>query len=135
MSTNEHSISLIFHCVIYISGKDCFVDVDHKEISWEIRRLALTMAKYLEDRMFESQSRSGKSQKSLYQIDAVLTQIVSSLAKLHRATMRNWHEMLHIIGNFAYTQETSLDEILEKGETRGKFPPFQDLFHAHCAQM
>ena len=111
------------------------MDVDHKEISWEIRRLALTMAKYLEDRMFESQSRSGKSQKSLYQIDAVLTQIVSSLAKLHRATMRNWHEMLHIIGNFAYTQETSLDEILEKGETRGKFRPFQDLFHAHCAQM
>ena len=32
-------------------GQDCFQDVNHKRLSWDLRKLALSMAKYLEDRM------------------------------------------------------------------------------------
>jgi hypothetical protein len=36
-----------------------------------------------------------------FKTDAVLTQIVSNMAKLHRAVLRNWHHILIMVGNFA----------------------------------
>ena len=54
----------------------------------------------------------------MYQTDAILTQVVSLLAKLHRVTLRNWHETLAVIGNFAYTQDTAIDDLIEKGKKK-----------------
>ena len=79
----------------------------------------MSMAKYVEDRMFEHESGGGvdccnQNQKLRYQTDAILTQMVSLLAKMHRATLRNWNQILMVIGNFAYTQESGIDDLLHK---------------------
>ena len=80
----------------------------------------MSMAKYVEDRMLEHENPSSgddccnQNQKLRYQTDAILTQMVSLLAKMHRATLRNWNQILMVIGNFAYTQESGIDDLLHK---------------------
>ena len=80
--------------------------------------LALSMAKYIEDRMLEHDNY-GKgdccNRKFMYKTDAILTEMVSLMAKMHRATLRNWNQILMVIGNFAYIQETGIDDVLHKG--------------------
>lgn len=58
-------------------GKDCFADVDHKQLTWEIHRVALTLAHYIQDRILEDTQTNKKN--SQYKTDVVLTQILSLL--------------------------------------------------------
>ena len=94
-------------------GYDCFSDVNHKEISWEVRKAALSFAKYIEDRMLGDSD----SQKILYKTDAILSQIISLMAQLHRATLRNWHHTLMLVSNFAYIQETGISDLMNDDDT------------------
>lgn len=83
-------------------GEDCFDDVDHQEIAMEIKREALGLTSYLKTRMSEHElNNERRGDKVQFQVDALLTQTTALLAKLHRATLRNWHHILLIVGNFA----------------------------------
>ena len=92
-------------------GQDCFQDVDHKKLSWDLRKLALSMAKYLEDRMIGSTD----SEALLYRTDAMLTQMITLMTHMHRAMLRNWHQTLMVIGNFANFVESADDDLIANG--------------------
>ena len=93
-------------------GQDCFRDVNHKKLSWDLRKLALSMAKYLEDRMMTG---STDSEMLLYRTDALFTQMITLMTHMHRAMMRNWHQMLMVISNFAYVEDTADEDLMTEG--------------------
>ena len=89
-------------------GEDGFEDVDHQILAMEIKRLAVSLAQYLKERMRESlmYTQNGDDLddpaiKVKYETDYVLTQTTAIMAKLHRAILRNHHHILMVIGNFA----------------------------------
>lgn len=93
-------------------GQDCFADVDHQDLALDVQNLALLAAKYLEARMVESllaKKKGGQKEYSLaslnakYHTDLFLIQATVLMAKIHRATLRNWHHLLMTITNFAVT--------------------------------
>jgi hypothetical protein len=104
-------------------GQDCFSDVNHKDISIDVRKTALALTKYLEERIKESDKINQDfndvnelmGNRVKYKTDAVLTHMVTILAKIHRATMRNWQHILVLVGNFAYIPESGMEDILHEG--------------------
>ena len=65
------------------------------------------MAKYLEDRMMGSTD----SEILLYRTDAIFTQMITLMTHMHRAMLRNWHQTLMVISNFAYVEDNFHDDI------------------------
>ncbi len=75
-------------------GHDDFEDVDHKEIAQDIMGAAKLLIAYLKQRSMQPDAMMGGD-------DAILTQIVMVLGKLHRASLRNWHHLLMLTSNLA----------------------------------
>ena len=80
-------------------GDDCFIDVNHKQFTWEIKKLALAMQDFIEDRV----NNNGKSAQ--YKMDEIMTHLIRMVFQLHRITLRNWNQILMVISNFAFTEE------------------------------
>ena len=93
-------------------GEDGFEDVDHQVLAMEIKRLAMTVKSYLEVRKSEERdyARAGANMndpsiKTKIDTDSILAQTTLMMAKLHRAILRNHHQILMVIGNFAGNPE------------------------------
>ena len=89
-------------------GEDGFEDVDHQILAMEIKRLAMTVKSYLEVRKNEERdyikagaNLNDPSIKTKTDTDSILAQTTLMMAKLHRAILRNHHQILMVIGNFA----------------------------------
>ena len=86
--------------------------MDHQVLAMEIKRLAMTVKSYLEVRKSEERdyARAGANMndpsiKTKIDTDSILAQTTLMMAKLHRAILRNHHQILMVIGNFAGNPE------------------------------
>ena len=80
-------------------GDDCFIDVNHKQFTWEIKKLALAMQDFIEDRIVNNEN------SAQYKMDEIMTHLITMIFQLHRATLRNWNHILMAISNFAFIDE------------------------------
>ncbi len=76
----------------------------------DIKRLALALSVYMKNRMVEEKAGGGNPNsprsrflrgRSSFAQDAVMTQAIALIARLHRAVLRNWHHMRMILHNLA----------------------------------
>ena len=79
-------------------GQDCFLDVNHKQFTWEIKKLALAMQDFIEDRVMNN------DRGAQYKMDEMMTHMITLMFQLHRATLRNWNHILMVVSNFAYME-------------------------------
>ena len=79
-------------------GEDCFSDVNHKQFTWEIKKLALVMQDFIEYRVMNNQNGAQ------YKMDEMMVNLIQMVFQLHRATLRNWNHILMVVSNFAYMQ-------------------------------
>ena len=54
---------------------------------------------------------STDSEILLYRTDAIFTQMITLMTHMHRAMLRNWHQTLMVISNFAYVQDHFHEDI------------------------
>ena len=114
LKTSEEESNLMAKAPFSKLGEDDFEDVDHQILAMEIKKLALTLKKYLQtlptidyNRITNKDFTENKNKeieyllRSKYFTDSLLTQMTLELAKLHRAVLRNQHHILMILGNFA----------------------------------
>lgn len=76
-------------------GQDCFEDVNHKRLALDMKKLALTVNKYLSERKSSTSTSRGVE----YRVDAILTELTDTVGALHRAVMRNWHMSQLVLEN------------------------------------
>lgn len=79
-------------------GEDCFLDVNHKQFTLEIKQLALAMQDFIEYRVMDNQKGAQ------YKMDEMMVDLIKMVFQLHRATLRNWNHILMVVSNFAYMQ-------------------------------
>ena len=79
-------------------GFDSFEDIDHKDIAMAVKKCAKLMVEYLKTR---AQAGDHDCCSVMHKNDEIVAQAILVLAKLHRATMRNWYNILMITSNFA----------------------------------
>ena len=48
---------------------------------------------------------STDSEILLYRTDAIFTEMITLMTHMHRAMLRNWHQTLMVISNFAYIED------------------------------
>ena len=83
----------------------------------------MTMSTYIEDRLLEHDQDIARDDMLKYKMDVMFTQIISLLTRIHRATLRNWHHISLLVGNFAFVEETGLDDMLfSESDTAGRMP-------------
>lgn len=94
-------------------GQDCFVNVDHDAMTRAIKDLGVTTIMYLKDRQKEK-----SDQASDFRLDSILTDMLSLIYHLHRATIRNWHHLAMLAGNLGNAAPPEVAESRKKAKIK-----------------